>query len=64
MREDSKDRYCKKCGGDWLGEPIPEEYREHYGDSTHFSKRICWYDRDKDRTVSRVCPFCKDEVPA
>lgn len=23
MREDSKDRYCKACGADWLGEAIP-----------------------------------------
>ena len=25
MREDSHDRYCKKCGADWLGEPIPKD---------------------------------------
>ncbi len=58
MREDSPDRYCKKCGADFLDKEIPLEHREHYGDSTHFSRRMAFYDQDLDRTTSYGCPDC------
>lgn len=62
MKEDDKYRHCAKCGSDWLGTPIPEEHREHYGESTHFSRRIALYSRDEDRTVGYKCPDCGDVV--
>lgn len=54
------DRYCKKCGADWLGQEIPEKDRESFGNHTNFSRRISMYDRDLDRTVAYKCPDCGD----
>ncbi len=31
---------CPECGADWTGPPIPQDIRHHYGDQTHFSRRI------------------------
>lgn len=50
-----------ECGKSWIGEPIPETHREHFGGSTHFRRCIAIYDRDKDRTVAWRCPDCEME---
>lgn len=49
---------CPLCHADLTGEPIPEASREHYGQHTHFSRRISIYDRSRDRTVAWQCPDC------
>jgi predicted RNA-binding Zn-ribbon protein involved in translation (DUF1610 family) len=36
----SSDDPCPHCGADMRGDPIPDELRQHYGDSTHWSRRI------------------------
>ena len=54
---------CPKCGADFTGEPIPEISREHYGDATHFSRKVAIYSRDEDRTVAYQCPDCGAEWP-
>jgi hypothetical protein len=66
MREDSKNRYCQKCGADMLGNPIPEESLDSYGhkrddgtwSNTHFSRWIAIYCLESDRTVGTKCPDC------
>jgi hypothetical protein len=58
------DPLCERCPGceaDLRGEPIPEEVREHYGNHTHFSRRIGIYSRESDRTVRWRCPDCGHE---
>jgi predicted RNA-binding Zn-ribbon protein involved in translation (DUF1610 family) len=54
---------CPACGADWRDEPIPENIRHHYGDRTHFSRRIGIYDMGSDRTVAWRCPDCGKEWP-
>jgi predicted RNA-binding Zn-ribbon protein involved in translation (DUF1610 family) len=51
---------CPKCGANLLGDPIPQESIDagHYGDHTHFSRRIAIYDPGLDRTVQWMCPDC------
>ena len=33
-------RYCPECKADWQGDPIPENIRQHYGETTHWSRLI------------------------
>lgn len=51
-------QYCPHCNVDLTGEPIPEEYKEFYGNETHFSRKISIYDFCKDKTVAWQCPDC------
>ena len=48
---------CPHCGVSLQGEPIPLDSQELYG-STHFSRKIGIYDRDRDMTVAWQCPDC------
>jgi hypothetical protein len=53
---------CPFCGVSFQGDPIPEGLRaEYYGGSTHYSRLIAIYDRDRDRTVAWRCPDCHKE---
>jgi predicted RNA-binding Zn-ribbon protein involved in translation (DUF1610 family) len=52
---------CPKCGKSWIGDPIPETHREHFGGATHFRRVIAIYDRDKDSTVAWRCPDCLEQ---
>lgn len=54
------EEYCPSCGANLQGEPIPEEYREYYGEQTHYSRKIGRYDYDEDRIVEWQCPDCMD----
>ena len=45
-------------GCDLQGPPIPEKHRQHYGDETHFSRRVGVYDLALDRTMFWRCPDC------
>lgn len=49
---------CPHCKANLLGDPIPEESREHFGDKTHFRRVIAIYSREQDRTVAWRCPDC------
>lgn len=63
MKVTSETETCPSCGSSWIAGEIPEKDRHHFGNKTHFSHRIAIYDRDLDRTVSYMCPFCKEEFP-
>lgn len=52
---------CPACNADLTGAPIPEEYREHYGDSTHYSRAIGIYSIERDVTIAWKCPDCGHE---
>lgn len=52
---------CPKCGASLLDKPIPEESREHYGNTTHFRRVIGIYSWEQDRTVAWRCPDCDHE---
>jgi rubredoxin len=55
--------YCPHCGADLQGHEIPEESRHHYGNYTHFSRKMGIYDRDRDMTVEWQCPDCGKRWP-
>ena len=60
--EDMKE--CPECGGSWVGEEIPAEYRGWYSpDRTHYSLLVGVYDLYQDRTVEWMCPHCKHRFP-
>lgn len=54
-----KPYYCDECGKGLRGKLIPKKMQKNYG-VTHFGLEIGYYDRDKDRTICYVCPFCKN----
>lgn len=49
---------CPHCGVSLLGDPIPDDIKEHYA-GTHWKRELGIYDWDKDRTVAYECPDCK-----
>lgn len=53
---------CPNCKTSWIAEPIPEASRHHYGDQTHFSRRIALYDPILDCRVGIRCPDCGHEI--
>ena len=52
---------CPHCQSDLTGDPIPQEWLDMYGGSTHYSQVIGIYDRELDRTVAYRCPDCNGE---
>ncbi len=52
---------CPACGASLVGDPIPEDAREHHGGATHYRREIGIYDRSLDRTVAYRCPDCGHE---
>ncbi len=54
-------RNCPSCGSSWRGDLIPETSREFYGGSTHFSRLVGIYSRERDRTVAWQCPDCGEK---
>ncbi|MEK3977893.1 hypothetical protein MKY37_02245 [Psychrobacillus sp. FSL K6-2836] len=57
---DSKE-YCPYCGADLQGDPIPLEMKHHYGNATHFSRKIGISSMEKDRVIRWQCPDCGKE---
>ena len=55
--------HCPACGVSWVGDPIPEAVREHYGGATHYRREIAVYSLDLDRTTHYHCPDCGTEFP-
>lgn len=49
---------CPSCGVTWIGEPIPQEERQHYGSRSHFRRQIADYDPYLDCRVGWWCPDC------
>jgi rubredoxin len=49
---------CPSCKVSLQGEPIPKRSREHFGNATHFSRKIGLYSRELDRTTAWRCPDC------
>lgn len=49
---------CPKCKANLQGKPIPAHLQDDFG-STHFSRIIAFYDKDRDRTSLFKCPDCK-----
>lgn len=49
---------CPICGVSWVGDPIPETHRQHYGGATHFRRLIAMYDVTLDCTTQWKCPDC------
>lgn len=47
---------CPQCGKSWLGDPIPETAREHFGGATHF--RRCIAIECGGRVEHFKCPDC------
>ncbi len=52
---------CPACKCTWIGAPVPEESKEHYGTATHFKLVIGIYDLDQDMTTRWKCPECNSE---
>ena len=51
-------KFCPNCGNGLVGEPIPEEEREHFGGKTTFTRLVSVNDRQLDRQIGYCCPFC------
>ncbi|EPR27524.1 hypothetical protein QWV57_08595 [Geobacillus zalihae] len=58
--ENSKE-FCPYCGANLQGDPIPKELQKHYGNATHFSRKIGISSLEKDRVIKWQCPDCKQE---
>lgn len=57
--------YCPECGALWRGAPIPEESRELFGGSTHFSRLIgVEYQAMYDGVWEWLCPECGKTWPS
>ena len=57
---DSKE-CCPYCGTDLQGDPIPLEMKHHYGNATHFSRKIGVSSMEQDRVIRWQCPDCEKE---
>lgn len=58
------DGACPACGVSWQGEPIPEKWREHVGDQTHYSRIIgVEYPERYDGVWEWMCPACHKRFP-
>lgn len=55
--------HCPACGASFVGDPIPEKYRRHYGSQTHFSRVVGITDLRQDRITTWKCPDCGHEWP-
>ena len=56
---------CPKCKVSWIGEPIPDDIKEHYS-GTHWRREIGidgGYMGIYDGIVALKCPDCKEEFP-
>lgn len=49
---------CPHCNVSWLGEKIPEQDREKFGNATHFKREIGIYSLRRDMTIAWKCPDC------
>lgn len=58
---DNNNEYCPYCMTNLQGEPIPEELRKHYGNSTHFSRKIGISSLKHDRVMKWECPDCHQQ---
>lgn len=57
---------CPNCNSSWIGDPIPQDIIEHYGDSTHWQRELHidgGFLGIYDGTVVIKCPDCKVVMP-
>lgn len=57
---------CPKCKSSWIGDPIPDDIKHHYGTSTHWKREIGidgGYIGIYDGTVATQCPDCESVFP-
>lgn len=57
---------CPNCKSSWIGEPIPEDIRQHYSPPYYWSREIHidgGYLGIYDGSVAIRCPDCKIELP-
>lgn len=55
---------CPHCGVNLLGEPIPDDSLQHYGNGRirYFKREIGYYSMEYDRTMYVTCPDCKEKL--
>lgn len=53
---------CPFCKANLQGKPIPKKDQGAFG-STHFSRKIGIYSRERDMTVAWQCPDCGKQWP-
>ncbi|MEK4876213.1 hypothetical protein N1I87_16550 [Bacillus sp. FSL W8-0102] len=58
---DDRKEDCPFCGANLQGNPIPKELQHHYGNATHFSRKIGISNLEADRVIKWQCPDCKEE---
>lgn len=58
---DESKEFCPYCGADLQGDPIPKEWQRHYGNATHFSRKIGISSLEEDRVIKWQCPDCGKE---
>lgn len=58
---DESKEYCPFCGTDLQGPAIPKEWQRHYGNATHFSRKIGISSLEEDRVMKWQCPDCGKE---
>ena len=58
---DNNKEFCPFCHANLQGAPIPEKYKDSYGGSTHFSRKIGITDIELDRIIKWKCPDCGSE---
>lgn len=57
LNQDSTE--CPHCGASLVGDPIPEESKEWYGNRTHYSLVIAITIQGFDYTSAYACPYCE-----
>lgn len=56
---------CPHCSVSLIGEPIPEDIRQHYSPPYHWRREIGIEDPDKyDGIWEWMCPDCKGRWPS
>lgn len=58
---DNSIEYCPFCNSNLQGKPIPQEFRKHYGNSTHFTRKIGISSIEEDRVTKWECPDCRQQ---
>ena len=51
--------HCPHCGASFQGDPVQEKDRKYFGDITHFSRLIGYFNLYTDRTEQYICPDCR-----
>lgn len=55
---------CPHCQASWIGNPIPPQHQEAYGNNTHFNDAIALRCRESYEVVAWECPDCHSRFDA